>query len=250
MHSYNIKDFPFSDCNNLGKEELVSWAKAKNLPVKSSWMLPQIVAHYGTWKNVDPSNPLATLRANVTTAWEVGLWKVSTILSRGSLIEYQNRKSGAPYSALVPLIMLGQRLANNIPYSAWSGPGLEHVLGPDLYAAVTYSEMPEISTNRLIELRQEGLLIRSGPKAGTLTNPVSAWRLNGLRGTEFSGAPRLFITMLTQTWIAHPSVRHPNMILDPKSWDSMPAPLITSDILVEEQPSKPEVENLTLPWLQ
>jgi hypothetical protein len=42
--------------------------------------------------------------------------------------------------------------------------------------------------------------------------------------------PELAQTMIAQIWCAHPSNRTKYMVLDPKNWDAIPAPLISSDI--------------------
>lgn len=47
--------------------------------------------------------------------------------------------------------------------------------------------------------------------------------------------------MLTQVWVAHPSLRNEYMVLDPVNWDQMPEPLIPTELHKIITPSK-------LPW--
>jgi len=51
-----------------------------------------------------------------------------------------------------------------------------------------------------------------------------------MHGTELGTVPKLVTTMLTQIWVAHPSLRTEYMILDPNNWDKMPEPLVGSEI--------------------
>jgi hypothetical protein len=106
----------------------------------------------------------------------------------------------------------------------------------------------------LLDIRQLGLTIKSGDKMGTLKKPTSAWALSGVQNTEIGLYPKLTQTMLTQIWVAHPSIRNPLMILDPTNWDNMPQPLISHEVLVDT-PKKTGVKPLVnkpktddLPW--
>lgn len=241
--SYNIKEFPFHECRNLGSEVLCDWITEHNVKLYNSWMLPQIVAHYGTW-SVDPSDPKSTLKKNMTSDWEIGLWRVVTGPSRGVIVKKQSDPALSQYSALTPLILYGIRESQGIPYSAWALDGLEHLVGKDLYEAMTCA-VPELSREELITIRTNGLIIKSGDKAGQSQNPASAWKLTGILSTPLAGLNRLAISMLLQTWVAHPSIRRPSMILNPSDWDNMPEPLTDSKVLVEEEKETP----FKLPWL-
>lgn len=242
--SYNIKDFPFHECRNLWADDLTMWASAHRLVYHTSWMLPQIVAHYGTWE-VDPSDPKSTLKRNMTSEWEIGLWKLVTQANRGLLVKKQSDLGSVMYSALVPIILYGIRQAKGIKYSEWATEGLEHLVGTDLYEAMTYVP-PDLIKERLLDIRRIGLMVYSGKKQGESQNPVSAWKLSRMQTTELAAAPRLAVSMLTQTWVAHPSIRHSAMILNPSDWDNMPEPLTTSKVVVEEEQTRPIHD---LPWL-
>lgn len=100
-----------------------------------------------------------------------------------------------------------------------------------------------------MDIRTQGLTIKSGARAGTIQKPTSSWCLKGIGDTVLGKAPKLVSTMLTQIWVAHPSVRTNYMVLDPYNWDKMPEPLATAEIFAPDPKAvadKPYVEDL--PW--
>jgi hypothetical protein len=109
-----------------------------------------------------------------------------------------------------------------------------------------------LQKSRVLEIREQGLRIKSGPKMGELNKTTSVWCLKGIRDTEYATVPTLAATMLSQIWVAHPSLRSEYMILDPYSWDVMPDPLVTQEIFKHAAKStkqtKPSDDGLTLPW--
>jgi hypothetical protein len=249
LKSNTIKDFPFQDYAQLNDSQLEDLAKEHYLTVYNSWMLPQIAAHYGAWEVV--WNPLgkvdsmATAKKNMTTPWDIGLWKVCTKLKRGSLVKSQINPEFASYSALVPLVLMGLKKYRGIKYQQWDIDSNTRLVDENLRAAMFWEPGEEtqgcypsldycaqygLGSNDLIALRDQGLMIKSGPKAGQLNKPTSAWCLRGMRGTSIETAPKLVGTMLTQIWVAHPSLRTEYMVLDPIEWDWMPPPLIAENI--------------------
>jgi hypothetical protein len=112
-----------------------------------------------------------------------------------------------------------------------------------------YTPCYGLGSEQLLELQHQGLLVRSGLKAGTRLKPTSAWCLRGMRGTALAHAPKLVGTMLTQIWVAHPSLRTEYMILDPNAWDSMPPPLV-GESLFKPLTLKPDQESTReiMPW--
>jgi hypothetical protein len=213
---------------------------AQNLQLSSyeTWLLPQLVAHFGQWRIIlDQNNQVdlkATLAENVgTDPWQHGVLLAATKLQRGDLVAKQTSESGRHYSALVPLVLAGVRQAQNIRYEQWRNPLLFWVV-PEQLAAAMLTPPPEIDPQLLLDLRQLGLQQR-----GVARSPTSAARLYGLAGTSLGSAPALQQTILTQTWVAHPSLRTANMVLDPDNWDRMPAPLIDTAILAQTPPPPP-----------
>lgn len=277
LKSHDIKDFPFEDYANLNDSQLEDLAKAHYLTAHNSWMLPQIAAHYGAWKLVVSDlgrvNPVESAKQNITTPWHMGLWRVCTKLKRGSLVKSQVNPEFASYSALVPLILMGVKKYQGVNYSHWDITHKSPLIDKNLLEAMCWRPETEageegdlrsglanfgIRKERLLELRQQGLTVKQGKGAGTAKNPTSAWCLRGMQGTELADVPKLVGTMLTQIWVAHPSLRTEYMILDPQSWDTMPEPLLNSDIFklrdtwgeVNALPSNLDLgsEGVSTPW--
>lgn len=247
----DIRDFPFSDYQRLTGDELETKAKEHNLTVYNSWMLPQLQALFGTFKLPSKNdngkyNTLELLSANIgKDPHMVGIWRVVTKLKRSSLVKAQINPEYSQYSALVPLILSGLKKYRGVNYSEFDVEGLQHLVPADLYEAMTCEYEP-FSTERLLDLRTHGLTSKTGVKAGSMKSPTSAWCLTGMKGTEFENIPRLAQTMLTQIWVAHPSIRSPLMVLDPKLWDLMPVPLVEGSSVVKA--SKPTEDVGDLPW--
>jgi hypothetical protein len=112
---------------------------------------------------------------------------------------------------------------------------------------------PQISREELLEIREMGLVYRTGVKAGDPRNPATTYKLYGVQSTAVGGLPELAQTMLTQIWCAHPVNRTKFMVLDPHNWDNIPAPLVSENIF---QPATPANTNkyrndtaTDLPWL-
>lgn len=271
LKSNNIKDFPFEEYATLNDSQLEDLAKSHYLNAHNSWMLPQIAAHFGNWDlKWAPDNKVdskATAKANMNTPWDIGLWKVCTRLKRGSLVKSQVNPEFASYSALVPLILMGAKKYKGIMYSRWDIDASTKLIDENLRDAMfwqpdeSHMDVPIIEgelryglgSERLLELRAQGLLVKSGTKKGVTLNPTSAWCLRGMQGTELAKAPKLVGTMLTQIWVAHPSLRTEYMVLEPNHWDWMPPPLVSTEIfksLIEP----PVIEHKTvqgsydLPW--
>jgi hypothetical protein len=161
------------------------------------------------------------------------------------------------YAVLTPLILAGFKRMQGVAYNSWQGlDKLEYIMEPRLLEAVNVV-CPDLGSERLIELRTQGLTQRSGIKAGQLKSPESTWSLAGIADTELGHLPKLTQTILTQIWLAHPSHRSSLMILDPNNWDRMPEPLLAIDVFKKPGPQeiarseqKPiKTTNTLLPWM-
>lgn len=268
LRSNDIKEFPFEEYSKLNASQCEDLAKAHCITAYNSWMLPQIAAHYGSWRLVwqdGKVDPNATARENIQTPWHMGLWKVCTQLKRGSLVKSQINPEFASYSALVPLVLMGAKKFQGVRYSEWNIDHQTPLVDKNLREAMFWQPDITSDTNvledhalryglgseQLLELQQHGLLVKSGPKAGTYLNPTSAWCLRGMRGTALEHVPKLVGTMLCQIWVAHPSIRTEYMILDPNGWDTMPEPLVTTKVFKQEKAPMSKTPNteLELPWL-
>jgi hypothetical protein len=145
-----------------------------------------------------------------------------------------------------------------VAYESWRGlPKLEYVLEPRLLEAVVVENLPDLGSERLLEIRTQGLTTRSGKSAGQLKAAETTWSLNGISDTELGHLPKLTQSIMTQIWLAHPSHRSNLMILDPKNWDNLPEPLIVNNVFKTPEPQEiaplkqtsKETAKTLLPWM-
>lgn len=258
LKTQDIKSYPFEEYHKLNKTQLEALTTEHGISAFSSWMLPQIVAYYGTWQPVvvdGKIDPMQTAKQNIQTPWEIGLWRVSTQLKRGSLVRMQSRPEYANYSALVPLILCGQKKYAGVPYSRWNVEESCPLVDEALLEAMLWrdDDVYGLGSERILEIRTQGLTIKSGPKMGQVQKPTGQWCLKGIKDTEYVSVPTLAATMLSQIWVAHPTLRSEYMILDPYNWDRMPPPLVSAEIFKEHdlktpQPRKAVEYTSYLPW--
>lgn len=229
---------PFSELANVPVDTLELRVKELGLADYSSWMLPQIFGLFSRFKvyknddNMYMAEPF--LEHNIGKDPHLrGIWKVCARLKRGALVKGQNTTQGAKYSALVPLILASIKEAQGIPYSQWTNDSIPKLVDRMLQEAmlVDPNDVPDLSVNRILEIRRQGLTTMSGSSMGQLVKATSKWSLTGIKDTELGHLPTHAVTMICQTWVAHPTLRHPLMILDPNDWDTMPKPLIDSEVI-------------------
>jgi len=225
----DINCLPIAHWSKLNLTELDVVVRENKLNRFSSWLLPQLVAQFGTWKVYDTCRE--TVLNNCVTDLQRAQYRL-TKLTRSALLAKQVAQP--EYGQLTPLVMLGLRRAQGIPYEHWRHySDLEWFFDPKLLVAAT-TKPPTLTTERLLELQRQGLITQTGESAGELKNAETTYGLTGLKGTELDGVDKLQQMMLCQTWLAHPKHRRETMILDPNNWDVMPKPLI--DTQVFEQP--------------
>lgn len=247
----NITDIDFSHLPYVENvEEAVDLMKLKH---KAIWLMPQLVALFGSFKPILGEDglydPKATLAHNIGENDQLrGMYLMVMKTKRSILLASQTSPSSLEYCTLVPLILSGFKKHQDIPYSRWSKDGLKYIVEPMLYAAMTCENIPELSKERLLELRADGLIAKTGKSAGSSRSPLSTWRLLGTQGTELHGLPHLVCTMLTQIWAAHPLHRNKYMVLDPQEWDNAPEPLVTADIMPNKKVEKPVMKPNKMPW--
>ena len=246
----HIDEFDFAEYAET--QDLEALAERDGLTNLNTWMLPQILAHYGSWRLVKNDAgqvlPQETAKLNILSPWHMGLWRVVTRLKRGSLVKLQGSAIGVNYSALVPIILAGAKRFQNVPYSRWQLTPDSKLVHQELLEAM-FAVCPDLGSDRLLEIREQGLTIKSGAKAGSVQKATSKWTLTGIQDTELHGLPKLAVTMLTQIWVANPSLRTELMILDPKNWDRMPKPLVDSEIFHPQQVQQPLADRVVdLPW--
>lgn len=235
----DIYSLPLNEIAETPLEMVADWCEHNKLSYFHTWLPAQLLAHFGTWKlQRDPGGkPLVmeTLKHNVTSPWHRGAWKLTRI-KRSLLVPKQIAQ--AEYGAFTPLILAGFKKMQGIRYESWRGcEHLELVLEPELLDAVQHDsyDFCSLGSDRLLELRQQGLVTQSGAAKGKLKSAESTWALSGMQGTELDGLPKWTQTMLCQCWLAHPKNRSPYMILDPQNWDNMPEPLISAELFTPQK---------------
>ena len=254
----SITELPHKQIEGMTELELEDFATKVLSKRCGSWLLPQLVAAFGSWtlvKNSGSIDVLATLKQNCEgNSTNTAYWRISRI-TRSLLVAAQTKTP--EYATLTPLILAGFKRMQGVPYECWRGlPKLEYVLEPRLLEAVT-ADCPDLGSERLLEIRQQGLMTRSGKSAGQLKNAETTWSLNGISDTELGHLPKLTQSILTQIWLAHPSHRSNLMILDPNNWDNMPEPLIANNVFKTPEPQEiaplkknaKETDKTLLPWM-
>ena len=239
---YNdIKSFPFAEyANSADIEQLATKHRLVNY---NSWMLPQLLAHFGQFR-VKSRTVAEVLSDNVgRDSWSIGVWRVVMQLRRSLLVKSQ--VANPEYSQLTPLILAGLKKYQNISYSSWQGcSDLHMIMEPKLLEAAS-CVTPVLDNNTLLAIRQQGLTIKSGQRAGSVLSSTSTWSLRGIADTAIGHLPVLAQTMLCQTWTAHPSIRSQYAVLCANNWDVMPDALISTAVVA---PAPAVVDN-SLPWL-
>jgi hypothetical protein len=253
----DILDLDLSDCIKLEETQLNIWADDNKLNRFESWLLPQLVSNFGRWEIVISAGKidcLATIRRNCSDPKQQQLWKLTRI-KRSKLITKQI--ANPRYASLTPLILAGVKQFQGIAYSSWVGlDNLHWMIEPELHSAIhcDLGNCSSLGSERLLEIRNQGLTQRSGTKAGQQKPAESTWSLTGIQDTEIGHLPKLTQSMLCQIWLAHPKHRDQLMILDPKNWDLMPEPIIPHDVFKKQEPveqftkSRQTIET-ELPWL-
>jgi len=250
-----IHSLDFTGTEGLDVQGWETWAESCSLSHLHQWLLPQLVAWYGSWTLVldDKSNYdcLATVKRNCSDPKSQAFYMLSRI-KRSLLVPIMTRSPD--YGTLTPLILMGFKRMQGIDYETFRGStGLQYLLEPRLLDAVVLPSTDletcgGLGSNRLLEIQKQGLTTKSGKTAGSIKPARSTWSLSGIQDTEIGHLPKLTQTILTQCWLAHPELRTPYMMLDLQNWDNMPQPLATNDIFkaVQTQPKQELAE--ILPW--
>jgi hypothetical protein len=251
-----IHSIDFTGTEGLNTEGWETWCESISLSHLHQWLLPQLVAHFGTWtlvKNGDTIDCLATIKHNCVDPKSRAFYMLSRI-KRSLLVAIQTKNP--EYATLTPLIMMGQKRMKGLDYESWkNSSGLQYILEPRLFDAMILA--PEdleicsgLGSDRLLEIQVQGLTTKSGKTAGSMKPAKSTWSLTGIQDTEIGHLPKLTQTIITQCWLAHPELRTPYMILDLENWDSMPKPLVSNEIFKqpEQQPIRTREVAEVLPW--
>jgi hypothetical protein len=246
--SNQIEHFPFNEfCDKLEPETYKQKIDYYRPKLYSSWMLPQILAHFGQFRVKVPCWR-EVARDNLGDSWRVGLWRFVTQHNRGDLVSKQTQNP--KYGALTPLILAGIKEHQGIDYQCWDLHDPEFaLLETNLRSAVQHPQ-PDLTREELLALREGVLTYKTGTREGQTKSAQSTTSTGAMRGTPLEPSPALQRIMLLQIWLAHPALRHPLMILDPRNPDKMPDALINSKnsaVFSSQVPN--QVEPQTLPWM-
>lgn len=252
----DIDTLDLSPLNKLQLPQQELWCEAQKLNRFESWLLPQLVSRFGMWKLCTTNNTIdvfQTLKHNCSDPKQLSYYHLSRVKRSHFLT---NMTKSPTLGSLTPLILLAFKQYQGVPYSSWQGlDNLEHILEPRLYTAITsdVGDLSGLGSDRLLEIRQQGLTTRSGSNSGSQKPAETTWQLTGIKDTEIGHLPKLTQTILTQIWLAHPRHRSPSMILDITNWDNIPAPLSPVDIFSPSKANNNEKEVKTtqtaLPWM-
>lgn len=269
----NIKDLPFEQLSltfdsiyskNIAKgnakveaaaaasEAITDFASKFKLST-STWFWPQVLAHIATWKltknedgKYDPKSLLVDNCKN--NHFNKGIYRVCTHQKRGDFLKAQTSGDAPYYCALVPIILAAFKKAKNIKYSEWDDEHLSLVVEPNLMQAMRDVLPESVSSQDILQARNKGLTVQSGPQRGTLRSAKTTYMLYGIGNTCLGNLNRLGCIMATQIWCAHPLNRNEYMVLDPKNWDEMPPALVDVEILsastAEDTPDYPIVSDI------
>ncbi len=236
----DIDSFPFEEFASCPLDELEVLAATHNLAAYNSWMLPQLMAKIGNLPlfRDDKGEYLARpfLEQGVGSDPKLqGMWRIMARLPRSSLIKLQNKTPGNEHAALVPLVLAAVKKMQGVNYSEWSSDSIPLLVDKNLAGAMTMpaNDIPNLTVAEILEIRKIGLTVQTGTKAGSIVSPTSKWALTGIQGTKLGHLPKLAVTMITQIWVAHPSLRTQYMVLNPNDWDSMPDPLLESEVVAK-----------------
>ena len=225
-----LKYFPFAELAETTPPEVIALAKTH-----VGWILPQLMAHIGQMPLYKTDQgfyqPLAFLDRNLGSSAELrGMWRLCCRIRRSDFVKPQNTVTNAQWSLLVPLILAAVKMYQGVNYSEWSADNLELICEPQLAEAmlVDANIVPDLTASEILELRRLGLTTKT---TGKVESPQSKWKLTGLADTALGQLPPLAVTMICQTWVAHPTLRTKYMVLDPNDWDGVPEPLISQEVV-------------------
>jgi hypothetical protein len=255
-----LHSIDFGDAETLSVEAFETWCDQMNLSHLHGWLLPQLVAWYGSWTlvydDLGSIDCLATIKKNCSDEKSRAFYMLSRI-KRSVLVATQTKFPD--YATLTPLILMGQKRMRGVNYESWkTAKDLSWILEPRLFEAVMLSDEDlqvcgGLGSDRLLEIQTQGLTTKSGKTAGQMKPAKSTWSLTGIQDTEIAHLPKITQTILAQCWLAHPELRTPYMILDLQNWDNVPSPLVPLDIFKAVPQESTKKQNLRetanlMPW--
>jgi hypothetical protein len=173
--------------NQTDPKLLEAWVLDQQLISKEGWLWPQILAHYTRWNLIlDSSGQVdipKTLRINICSDWELGLWRLVCRVSRSKLVRRQSDPQSVNWSTLAPTILLAQKRDRGVPYQSWPLQGLDRIISKDLYECLLWAEKNTswngLGSDELVEVRKQGLTIKTGQRSGQQRSALATWQLTG-----------------------------------------------------------------------
>lgn len=243
---------------DFGKPTKESLASVR---ASATWLLPQLMSFLGTtiqpqWVDHKISSQktfqvLGSRLDNAEIVFDNGRvlhkQEMATMLqlcthahSSHLFAERQTSEFGSRYSAAVPLVLSALRQYQDISYSAWdfSDPAIQHFLTPALYDMVVATAVlgsDSFSTDLLLQIRGDEDSTKYSACTGVNRSKLDA---------DFYMLPRLAKLQLTQTWIYHPSHRHPLQLGLGYALDVLAPPLVDTNVLQKPGAYNPNL----LPW--
>lgn len=208
--------------------------------IMQTWVMPQIISWIArskiNWSEVlDESGKISAVKVlpkifDPHNDWDMGLYRFLMLDQRSSYLKTQYKGEAKPFCSLVPLILYAFKLHDGVAYSRWSRETLHYVVNESLCEAMLCTVPEGITREDILAAREQGLIYKTGAKAGTSRDPVTTYKLYDTHGSPIHDLPDLAKTMLAQIWCAHPKNRTRYMVLDPRNWDLLPPPLVSDDI--------------------
>lgn len=254
---YKKQDVSYFDWARLNKTLDKELLKAEGIPNIISWLLPQTLAVVGNHFPVQ-RNDGGLISAQKTIELIIQKVRQSAILlgsgkpldlvavknmfkllrhaPRGDILGgiKQISVEGSRYSTAVPLILSAFREHRGIQYSEWDfeDEAISTFVEPNILAMAPFFNTEfGWSVEQLLEFRETGRLIKSGVNQGTMKSIQATTTITGVQDPGFRALPALAKTLLCQTWVYAPHLRHTLAITNLQDIDSASEPLLDTDLL-------------------
>lgn len=221
-----------------------AWLKAN-----SSWILPQITALVASFPLAKNDSELYSVSLSLkriareidsitfSNGMPIAKETINAILKfvlRGNRSDILSGTQLATprYSVAVPFVLAAFRESRGIPYSSWdtSDPMLPFFLEDEWFNALRASEVQEYTLEERLDFRAKARTVRTGAKAGTLRSINATTSITRTGNPDFDALPKYWKLALCQTWVFHPSNRHPLAITNPYNIDTPAEPLVSGEI--------------------
>lgn len=245
------EEYPYTEpslsaLREAGYRNMTTVFKSLGIKTASPWLMPQLLNYLNetvtlvkTASGQFDGFETVKLWVNKNKPRHLGMLYTIIYPTRSAIVNTQTSVDARDYCTLVPLFLAAFKRYRDVKYSDWDRDTLEHIVHAPLLEAMLHENIPDVSNEELAEVRSKGKLTNYVHKLAS--DVVSASKLAGLNDT--------LIVMLTQIWVADPSVRTKYMVLDPKSWDHIPPPIITIDLFNEKPGTDPwGTELITTEW--